>query len=114
MCNNCILFFVYYVDIPLNLARLQVLKTGNKRIRIIERMASKWLMLGDLLEFDDGGTKLNNIERKYSDPSSCCREIFQCWIRGEGVQPCSWEKLTDLIEDCGEVVLAKDVRNAIV
>ena len=75
-------------------------------------MAPKWLILGDLLEFE---TKtLENIEQKCGKiPNLCCREIFQRWINGEGVQPCSWEKLIDLVEDCGEVVLAEDIKNAL-
>ena len=76
-------------------------------------MSAKWLKLGDLLEFDDYGTKLNNIEQKYKDPSLCCCEMFQDWIGGEGVRPCSWEKLIELIDDCDEVEMARDIKNAL-
>ena len=76
-------------------------------------MAAKWLKLGDLLEFDDYGATLNNIEQEYEDPSLCCREMFQYWIGGGGVRPCSWEKLIELIDDCGEVVMAQDIKNAL-
>ena len=97
---------------PPTLAELQVLKIKGKEIRIIEKMAGKWVMLGDLMKFDDRGTKVKNIKQEYSDSISCCREIFECWIRGEGVQ-CSWKKLVELLGDCKEAELAKEIKDVL-
>ena len=73
-------------------------------------MAANWLTLGDLLKIDD----LDNIKEEYkNDPRLCCREMFNRWIRGEGVQPSTWGKLIELIDNAGDVVLAKDVKNAV-
>ena len=71
-------------------------------------MAAKWWMLGDLL----GIETVENIKEEHRNmPELCCREIFVRWIRGEGVQPCTWQKLIELIEDVGHKALANDLKN---
>ena len=84
-------------------------KEGMK-IRIISTVASRWQELGDQLEFDELGSKLDTIETKNrSNPEACCREMFQLWLKGSGVRPCSWRKLIELLEDCDFEVLAGQV-----
>ena len=80
------------------------------KIKIISTVASGWPKLGDQLEFDEVGSKLNTIETKNrGDPEACCREMFQHWLMGNGVRPCSWRKLIELLEDCDFEVLAGQV-----
>ena len=97
------------------MSKLQVLQAANgKKIKIIDTIASEWMTLGDLLAFDDCSKKLNSIKQECSSvPNRCCREMFQCWIAGEGVQPCTWQKLIELISDCGEIVLAEQIKSAL-
>jgi hypothetical protein len=84
----------------------------GKRIKIIETVAWNWKALGDQLEFDEFGSKLNTIEAKNNnDPEACCREMFQHWLKGSGVRPCSWRKLIELLEDCDFEVLAGQVNS---
>ena len=87
------------------------MKTAKgKKIRIIETVAPKWQRLGDQLEFDELGSKLETIKTKNrDDPEACCREMFQLWLKGNGVRPCSWRKLIELLEDCDFEVLAEQV-----
>ena len=84
------------------------------RIKIIDTVAFKWKAIGDQLEFDEFGSNLNTIQVKNNnDPQECCREMFQLWLKGSGVRPCSWRKLIELLEDCDFEVLAGQV-NAII
>ena len=94
---------------------LSVLKTcEGKKIRIIKRMAPLWRQLGLIMDFDRTGTQLEIIEKQHPmDPEACCLAIFQHWVKGNGVKPCSWHKLIELIDDCGEEVLAKEIQNAL-
>ena len=79
----------------------------GKKIRIISTVASRWQELGDQLEFDEFGAKLDTIKTKnHGDPEACCREMFQLWLKGSGVRPCSWCNLIELLEDCDFEVLA--------
>ena len=86
---------------------------SGKKIRIIETVTPKWQRLGDQLEFDKSGTKLAVIKATHSnDPEACCRDMFQHWLNGNGVKPCSWRKLIELLEDCDLEELAAEVQSA--
>jgi hypothetical protein len=90
-----------------------MLKTREgKKIKIIATVASRWQELGDQLEFDEFSAKLDAIKTKNNnDPEACCREMFQHWLKGNGVRPCSWRKLIELLEDCDFEVLAGQVNS---
>jgi hypothetical protein len=90
-----------------------MMKTAEgKKIKIISTVASRWQELGDQLEFDKFGSKLDAIQTKNrGDPEACCREMFQHWLKGSGVRPCSWRKLIELLEDCDFEVLAGQVNS---
>ena len=94
---------------------LSVLKTSNgKKIQIIKRMAPFWRDLGFLMDFDESGTELATIDSKHrGDPKECCRAVFQHWVNGNGVRPCSWRKLIELINDCDQEVLAEEIQTAL-
>ena len=98
-----------------SLAMLLLLKTNEgKKIRIIKEVATYWRQLGLLLDFDKAGTQLDIIETNNpTNAEACCQIMFQHWIKGNGVKPCSWRKLIELIEDCDQVVLAKEIQTAL-
>ena len=104
-----------FSDAPPSLAKLAVLRTAKgKKIKIIERVAPFWRRLGDQLDFDGGGSKLALIEAKHPmNPEACSRAMFQHWLNGNGVTPCSWRMLIELIDDLDEVVLARDIQTAL-
>ena len=86
----------------------------EEEINIIKRIAPKWTDLGDLLDFDKSSSKLNEIEEKYPDnPEACCRAMFQHWIEGNGVQPCTWSNLIVLLRDCDQEDLANEIETAL-
>lgn len=90
-----------------------MLRTTKGKIKVIEGVTPKWQRLGDQLEFDVCGAKLELIKTTHpNDPVACCHAMFQHWLKGNGVKPCSWRKLIELLEDCDLEVLAKDVEAA--
>ena len=103
---------IVHVDCSPSLAKLKLLQSHGGKIKIIKRLSPNWKGLGDLLDFDDDGTQLRIIEKRYpNDPEECCRAMFQYWLAGNGVK-CSWSSLIELLKDCDEEVLAKDIEAA--
>ena len=101
-------------DASLTLAKLAVLRTANgKKIKIIERVAPFWQSLGDQLNFDESGSKLALIEADHSTSEACCRAMFQHWLNGNGVTPCSWCTLIGLLDDLDQEVLAQEIEDAV-
>lgn len=111
--NLMILCILSYPETSPTLKTLSVMKTTTgKRIKIIATVCSSWQDLGAQMEFDEFGTKLDAIKAKHSnDPESCCREMFQHWLRGNGIRPCSWRKLIELLQDCDFEHLADQVKS---
>ena len=103
------------VDACPTMAKLIVLKQANgKKIRIIKRLAAYWRKLGLILDFDECGSQLDIIEQKcHGDPEACCQEMFQYWLKGNGVKPCSWRRLIELLEDCDQQALSEEIQEAI-
>ena len=66
------------------------------------------------MDFDESGIELATIDSKHcGDPKECCRAVFQHWVNGTGVRPCSWRKLIELIDDCDQEALAKEIQTAL-
>ena len=67
-----------------------------------------------LMDFDKSGTELATIDSKHrGDPKECCRAVFQHWVNRNGVRPCSWRKLIELIDDCDQEALAEEIQTAL-
>ena len=110
--NNALIFL--NTDSQPTLAKLAVLRTAEgEKIKIIERVAPFWQSLGDQLEFDTRGSKLSLIKADHSTSEACCRAMFQHWLNGNGVTPCSWGKLIELLDNLDEEVLAQQIQNAL-
>ena len=66
------------------------------------------------MNFDSTGAEIETIDRKYhGDPKECCRAMFQLWLSGDGVRPCSWGTLIELLEDCEQEALVEDIQYAL-
>ena len=106
---------MHVTDATPTLAKLSVLRTaGGKKIQIIKRLAPSWRELGILLDFDESGTELDIIEKTHpTNPVACCQAIFQHWVKGNGVRPCSWNTLVELLDDCDQQALAKEIQDAL-
>ena len=79
--------------------------------KVISTIATKWMILADLLEFDTSIT--DNINEKYKgDPELACREVFSRWLKREAKSTPSWECLLDALENGLDLqVLADDLRS---
>ena len=109
-----ILLWLLSLDASPTLAKLAVLQTANgKKIKIIERVAPFWQSLGDQLDFDESGSKLALIKADHSMIEACCRAMFQHWLNGNGVTPCSWRTLIGLLDDLDQEVLAQEIEDAV-
>ena len=109
------IIFLSFSDSPPTLAQLLLLKTAaGGKIRIISQLGPHWRNLGYIMNFDDTGAKIESIEQKYrGDPEDCCRAMFQHWLNGNGVRPCSWGTLIELLEDCDQQALLKEIQSAL-
>ena len=86
----------------------------GKKIQIIKTVSPKWRKFGVLLDFDESGTQLDIIRGKYhGDPEDCCEAMFQHWLKGNGLKPCSWHTLIQVLEDCEEQALAQEIQHAL-
>ena len=103
------------LDTQPTLAQLLLLKTADgKKIKIISELAPCWRDLGFLMNFDLRGKEVETIEQKYrGDPKNCCRAMFQHWLDGNGVRPCTWGTLIELLEDCDQVALVQEIQSAL-
>ena len=102
------------IDARPTLAKLSYWRTPTGKIRIIKKIAPYWENLGVLLDFDPSGAQLAIIDKKYlRDPEACCRAMFQHWLEGNGVKPCSWNTLIELLEECDQEALAKEIQEAL-
>ena len=109
------LFLTACTDEKPTLSELAALKTpvGDK-IKIIKRLTHMWKSVGDLLNFDSGGSELLAIEdANRGNNEASCRDMFQMWIMGNGVRPCSWGKLIEIIKDCEMEALAEEIEAAL-
>ena len=123
LCLNAVIERYYYAtavcsdttDAMPTLATLSTLQTPQgKKIQIIKRMAPHWRQLGFLMDFDETGTQLDIIDKNHPlDAGACCQAIFQHWVKGNGVRPCSWRKLIEMIDDCDQEALAEEIQTAL-
>ena len=109
------MIFFLPVDTQPTIAQLLLLKTDEgKKIKIISELAPCWRDLGFLMNFDVRGKEVETIEQKYrGDPKDCCRAIFQHWLDGNGVRPCSWGTLIQLLDDCDQDALVQEIQSAL-
>ena len=102
------------IDATPTLADLSVLQTSKPKIYIIKQISPHWRDLGSVMNFDPTGAEIDTIEQKYcGDPKDCCRAMFQHWLKGNGVRPCSWHKLIGLLEDIDNRALAEEIQTAL-
>ena len=100
-----------------SLSQLSVLWTqSGNRIEIIKTVSPRWKDIGALLDFDETGRTLNQIEadRGREGVESCCRVVFQHWLEGNGVEPATWATLLQILKGCQFRNLATQVRDALI
>ena len=105
----------FHADAHPTIAKLSLLKTPDKKkLKILTRLAPSWRRLGLLMDFDESGTQLDIIDTKHrGDPEACCEAMFQHWLKGNGITPCSWRTLIELLDDLDKEVLAQEIEVAV-
>ena len=91
------------------------MKTGRgEKIEIINCVAPQWEQLGILLNFDAEGRAVDLIKakNKLDGPVVCCEATIQHWLKGNGIDA-TWKVVIELLEDLGELALAKRVKSAL-
>ena len=95
-----------YIDFQLNSCHLSLIKwtdiKGFKgKLRILDKVCSKWRDVGSLLGFKQA--EMEEIERNYPrDCKECCRKILASWVeqgRGQDQYPFTWDGIHELLED---------------
>ena len=114
-CMHCIIDFrfVPFADRKPKLVQLTKLKTSKgKVLQIIKSIAPQWKTIGDLMDFDDDGNKVDLIanEHKEDGPVACCRKVFTLWLKGTHA---TWRNLIDLLNDCEMGELVQEIKNAL-
>ena len=88
--------------------------SGGQTVEIVASIGTKWKDVGILLDFDATGQQLDTIETgNEKDPTSCCKAMFQYWLKGNGTEPRTWGKLVEILRDCKLGSLAGDLEEAL-
>ena len=96
--NQCV--HLHHADKHPTVSQLQLLHIRGRRVEIIREIAPRWHHFGDQLQFDSDSRLLKVIKENHKgDCESACKEMFQWWLKGKGVQPVSWRTLAQLLED---------------
>ena len=80
----------------------------GKEVEIMKAVTPYWKAFGQLLDFDAVGRDLDTIDRRNRDPADSCNDMFQHWLKGNGI-PATWSNVIDILDTIGLKVLAKDV-----
>ena len=111
-CMHCIIDFrfVPFADVKPRLAQLTMLKTSKGKVQIINSIAPQWKTIGDLMDFDDDGNKVDLIANEHKEDVACCRKVFTLWLKGTHA---TWRNLIDLLNDCEMGELIQEIKNAL-
>ncbi len=101
--------FIHYSGTQPNLKLLQSLNIGEKRIRIIDSVAANWEEVAIALDFDVPEIATVRLECHFQ-PKPACRMILSNWLKGQGCQPPTWERLVEALSDANFLSLAQDLQ----
>ena len=75
---------------------------------VIPRIASKWSIVADYLDYDMEHKQLIK-ERCQNDPLKCCVELLEDWLYSDrGVSPKSWSKLIEALKEIKNLTAATE------
>ena len=114
-CKPAFIIFADVLSATPRLSELVLMRTPKgEKVEIIESVAVEWRRLGTMLDFDSVGNRLKLIASEERDkPEPCCQSMFQYWLSGKGVQPATWGRLIQMLEDCHFIAVAQKVKEAL-
>ena len=65
---------------------------------VVPRIAAKWSMVADYLEYEVEYKHLIK-EKCYHDPERCCVELLEDCLTSKGISPKSWSKLIEVLKE---------------
>ena len=101
-----------HLDSRPKLHQLGYLKLNNQRIKMIERVASRWESVATQLHFEGHLIDTIKMESHYQ-VDSACRKMFIRWLEGIGRQPITWRTLIDTLDEAGLPRVAHELSNII-
>ena len=101
-----------HIDSTPKLHQLGCLKLHNRRIRVIEHVASKWESVAIQLHFEGHLIETIKID-SHSQVDSACRKMFIKWLEGIGRQPITWRTLINALDEAGLSNVARELENII-
>ena len=103
------MMYIYMLDSMPTLKQLKLMEIGIEEIKITEITCTAWKTIGELLDFDDLGSKVSTIEKETRGLENCLIEVLKMWMKGEsrGYKPASWKTFIKLLRHSGHRALAK-------
>ena len=84
---------------------------GDGRVNLLEKIGADYFKFGVFLLQDDYSSRTKAVEKEMrGNPSDINCEIIRLWLRGQGIQPVSWDTFTIVLQDIGLNDLAKVVQ----
>lgn len=113
MC--CIIIFSPGNTALPRLSELQFMITSDgEGVEIIKSVASEWQKICVQMDFDPAGNTLELItQAERGNPVPCCMSVFRHWLKGNGLQPITWNTLLRILKRCGYLRLAEKVKAAL-
>ena len=99
---------LHYLKLP------KVSNEDEKSFDVAERIGRSYKKVGGELLEDSSGNKVENI---WTDNLHMVVDtnvaILKEWLKGSGKRPVTWRTLIQVLEKCGELELAQDIRKAL-
>ena len=87
------------------------MKIRSGKIKITERLCTEWKTIGQLLDFDDYGSKVLKIEEQTRDMEDCLTQVLSLWLQGRSraYKPATWKTFVELLKDSDQNSLASEL-----
>eukprot|EP00731_Ephydatia_muelleri_P014714 Em0008g434a len=86
----------------------------GKHINVIRKCSSMYRNLGIWLLDDENLNMIKSLEiQHHYNPEHITTEIFQMWIRGDGLKPITWDALVPVLQDADLHNLADELQDAL-
>ena len=84
----------------------------KKLLHIVNKVASKWNILGYALLDEDQSEKIQNIKSNHKDNEECCIEMFNCWLRTD--PNANWHDLVKALNTTNLKTVAADLKKTFI
>lgn len=91
------------------LHELDLIEVGEKKIRVIDRVAADWEEVATRLHFE--GHEIKRIKKdQHHQCKEACHATFGEWLDGNGREPKNFETLLKVLEEAGFSEFANKLR----